>query len=142
MTSKKLGLIDKYYVERHDGKPVAWCFVLEDRDPLTPAGLVAYAAVAWEAGYRRLHADLVAKIAELQEQPGALCFEDECDRCGHPRGAHYVTFDAKLLGCSSPDVETDEGVERVPMKVSTSAADLHGSPMCGCLGFLPRPEAA
>lgn len=125
MTSKKIGLIRKYEVTRVDGKPVDWCFVLQDTDPLAPVGLVAYAAIAWEAGYTRLHRDLIEKIQELQAMPGALSFDDECDRCGHARGCHYITFDAKVLGCSSPDEETDEGVE-----------------MCGCMGFIPRPEAA
>lgn len=58
MTSKDLGLIEKYQVERTDGKPVRWCFVLEDTDPLAPAALRAYASVAEAIGYVELAYDL------------------------------------------------------------------------------------
>lgn len=30
MSDKTVGLIEKYRVERTDGKPVGWCFVLQD----------------------------------------------------------------------------------------------------------------
>jgi hypothetical protein len=125
MTSTSVGLIRKYEVSRVDGKAVEWCFVLEYRDPLIGPALVAYAAMAYEAGYARLHRDLVKKIHDLAERPEALKMTDICDRCEHPRGTHFITFDAQVLGCFERDEETEEGVE-----------------MCQCYGFIPRPEAA
>jgi hypothetical protein len=124
MSGKRVGLIEKYRVERVDGKPVAWCFVLEDKDPLALAALAAYAAMAYEAGYLRLHRDLVRKVQELSDRPESLSMDDECDRCGHPRGSHYITFNGQTLGCSEVDA-SNEGAEP-----------------CGCYGFFPRPEAA
>ncbi|ANA86114.1 sulfatase-modifying factor enzyme [Gordonia phage Kvothe] len=37
------GLLAKYFVSRIDGKPMGWCFVLEESDPATPSALHAYA---------------------------------------------------------------------------------------------------
>lgn len=42
---RNTGLIGKYRVERLDGKPVDWAFVLQDTDPYTPYALMAYAKV-------------------------------------------------------------------------------------------------
>jgi len=58
MTSKDMGLIEKYRVERTDGKPVRWCFVLEDTDPLAVPALQAYAKAAEDSGYRSLAVQL------------------------------------------------------------------------------------
>ena len=125
MTSKTVGLIDKYRVERRDGRPVTWCFVLEDRDPLIGPALVAYAAVAYEAGYEKLCRDLVRKLNALGELPGMPKMTDECDRCEHERGSHFITFDGQTLGCFEKEEEASDGVE-----------------ICQCYGFEPRPEAA
>ena len=65
MTSKDVGLIRKYDVQRVDGRSVQWCFVLEDTDPLAAVALRAYAEAAEEAGYRELAGDLRAKILDI-----------------------------------------------------------------------------
>lgn len=65
MTSKDLGLISKYRVERTDGKPVGWCFVLEDKDPLAWPALLTYADMAEGAGYLQLATDLRAMVASF-----------------------------------------------------------------------------
>jgi hypothetical protein len=70
MTSKDLGLIHKYNVERVDGKPVEWAFVLQDTDPLAVPALEAYAYAAERAGYLSLASDLKAKAAELRYRHG------------------------------------------------------------------------
>lgn len=62
------GLTHKYDVRRVDGKPVRWCFVLEDTDPLARVALVAYAEAARLAGYSELADGLLAK-AETIPQP-------------------------------------------------------------------------
>jgi hypothetical protein len=62
---KTVGLIHKYDVQRVDGKPVGWVFVLEDKDPLTIPALRAYADAAELAGYGPLAADLRLKAREL-----------------------------------------------------------------------------
>lgn len=67
MTDKATGLIDKYRVERTDGKPVNWCFVLEDKDPLAIPALRAYAEAAKAAGYEALWGDLLGRIEWLVE---------------------------------------------------------------------------
>lgn len=66
MGDKTIGLIGKYHVERTDGKPVEWCFVLQDTDPLAIPALIAYADAAEAAGYGPLAADLREKAAELR----------------------------------------------------------------------------
>lgn len=103
MTSKDLGLIGKYRVERVDGKPVDWCFVLQDTDPLAIPALQAYSQEARRKGYGPLADDLDAKLIELRErhpyQPYtfqstcAICETviggdgDVCSRCAQrPRG--------------------------------------------------------
>lgn len=58
MSDKTIGLIEKYQVERTDGKLVRWCFVLEDTDPLAVPALRAYADAAEQAGYVALASDL------------------------------------------------------------------------------------
>jgi hypothetical protein len=62
---KVTGLFHKYDVQRADGRPVAWCFVLEDTDPLTIPALQSYAIVARAHGYAALADDLDAKVKEL-----------------------------------------------------------------------------
>ncbi|MEJ9080740.1 hypothetical protein WKY82_20190 [Gordonia malaquae] len=59
------GLTGKYRVERIDGKPVDWAFVLQDTDPFTPVALLAYAG-ACEGSYPVLARDLRQKVADLQ----------------------------------------------------------------------------
>jgi hypothetical protein len=65
MSDKDRGLFQKYEVERTDGKPVQWAFVLEDKDPLVVPALGAYAASARQAGYWALAQDLEEKIHDL-----------------------------------------------------------------------------
>jgi hypothetical protein len=125
MSSATRGLFDKYRVERRDGRPVTWCFVLEDTDPLIGPALVAYAAVAYEAGYQKLCRDLVLKVNSLGELPGQPSMGDQCDRCEHERGQQSITFDGQGLGCFTEDKESADGTG-----------------LCPCYGFQPRPEAA
>lgn len=63
---RNTGLIGKYRVERLDGKPVDWAFVLQDTDPYTPYALMAYAKVC-ERDYPTLAADLRSRAADLRE---------------------------------------------------------------------------
>jgi hypothetical protein len=72
MSSKDTGLISKYIVDRWDGKPVGWCFVLEGKDPLAWPALLTYADMAEGAGYLELAKDLRAKVAELGIGPGPM----------------------------------------------------------------------
>lgn len=65
MTSKDIGLIEKYRVERTDGKIVRWCFVLEDTDPLAKPAILVYADLAEAAGYLDLAADLRKEVSGL-----------------------------------------------------------------------------
>lgn len=73
MTDKSAGLIDKYHVERTDGKPVIWAFVLEDTDPLAIPALLTYADMAEGAGYLDLASDLRERATHLPRRRG----EDE-----------------------------------------------------------------
>lgn len=66
MGDKTTGLTGKYLVERVDGKPVNWCFVLQDTDPLTPVALSAYEGAARAAGYGKLADDLFGKGQALR----------------------------------------------------------------------------
>lgn len=68
MDKQTAGLIGKYHVERVDGKPVEWAFVLQDTDPLTPIALRAYAE-ACAADYPLLARDLTTKADELSPPP-------------------------------------------------------------------------
>lgn len=70
MTSKDAGLAIRYRVERVDGKPVDWCFVLQDTDPLALPALRAYASAAREAGYAALARDLETKAREMEKSRG------------------------------------------------------------------------
>jgi hypothetical protein len=65
MSDKRLGLLSKFRVEHTDGKPVGWCFVLQDTDPLAIPALKAYATAAREAGYAILATDLEAKARKM-----------------------------------------------------------------------------
>jgi hypothetical protein len=65
MGDKAAGLTKKYEVIRADGKPVEWCFVLEDKDPLAIPALESYARAAMQAGYERLATDLLDKVDEM-----------------------------------------------------------------------------
>ena len=65
MAQKDRGVYRKYIVERVDGKPVGWCFVLQDTDPLAVPALLAYADAALKAGYGPLHDDLIRKVGEM-----------------------------------------------------------------------------
>lgn len=59
MGDKSAGLLPKYHVERTDGKPVEFYFVLEpDRDPMAVEALEFYAILAKENGYKALAKDL------------------------------------------------------------------------------------
>lgn len=45
-------------VSRTDNKPISWCFILQDSDPLAVQALMVYAALADDAGYHALADDL------------------------------------------------------------------------------------
>ncbi|HXG72808.1 MAG TPA: hypothetical protein VNJ04_19610 [Gemmatimonadaceae bacterium] len=63
------GLYRMYRVERTDGKPLGWCFVLQDTDPLAIPALLAYAAAARKAGNASLADDLEAKVRDMGQTP-------------------------------------------------------------------------
>lgn len=67
MSDKSRGLFQKYVVERVDGRPVEWAFVLEATDPITPFALGAYASEARRRGYHTLADDLKAKAREIED---------------------------------------------------------------------------
>lgn len=75
MSDKTLGLFQKYSVTRADHKPVAWCFVLEDRDPLAVEALRTYMKEARYAGYERLADDLAERLQAIDDS-------DRCESCG------------------------------------------------------------
>ncbi len=79
MSDTKTGIISKYHVERLDGKPVGWCFVLQDTDPLTVPALLAYAGAALEAGYQSLFEDLVDKVDHIQAMQNEFNGVDDHD---------------------------------------------------------------
>lgn len=62
---KSIGLIEKYRVERKDGAPLFWCFMLEDTDPLAIPALNVYADEAELAGDLDFATALRARIGEL-----------------------------------------------------------------------------
>jgi hypothetical protein len=66
MSDTKSGIVPKYHVERLDGTPVGWCFVLQDTDPLAVPALLAYADAALESGYQALHEELVDKAMHVE----------------------------------------------------------------------------
>lgn len=91
MTSKELGLIEKYIVERVDGKLVRWCFVLEDTDPLAVPALQAYADAAEAAGYVALASDLRVEADRIplpRSSPRPCC---HCDGTGRERDGDTCT---------------------------------------------------
>lgn len=63
---KEEGFKHKYNVSRVDGKPVGWCFVLDERDPNIPPALRAYADSCEARGYAALAVDLRAKADQLE----------------------------------------------------------------------------
>ncbi len=65
---KSRGYYQKYIVERVDGKPVTWTFVLEEHDPFAIPALKAYAEACEKAGYLELAGDLLLKIDELESK--------------------------------------------------------------------------
>jgi len=68
MELKEKGLFHKYYVERVDGKPMGFAFVLEPaRDPMAAEALSLYAVLADEAGYKELAKDLHAILKRIKE---------------------------------------------------------------------------
>lgn len=59
MSDKNTGLIEKYIVERLDGKPLkGGCIVLEFGDPNAWAAIDVWAATVDNAGYAALAADV------------------------------------------------------------------------------------
>lgn len=64
------GLYRKYRVERVDGKPVDWCFVLQDTDPLAVPALLAYAKAAEAAGETTLAFDLYLRAHRMDAGRG------------------------------------------------------------------------
>lgn len=66
MDDKEKGLYKKYNVSRVDGKPMGWCFVLEEKDPRAIPALEAYAISAREVGYQKLYDDLKIVIEKMQ----------------------------------------------------------------------------
>lgn len=67
MPDKTKGLMQKYRVERVDGKPVGWAFVLQDTDPFAVPALRAYAKAALNAGYVALADDLERQAQRMQD---------------------------------------------------------------------------
>ena len=66
MTNKKLGLIDKYKVERHDGKPVDYGIFLEFKDPIAREGIKKWANEMRKNGYNACATDVWNKIYEYE----------------------------------------------------------------------------
>lgn len=62
------GLTDKYRVERVDGRPIEWCFVLEVQDPLARMAITHYAVLARGAGKEQLAQDLFNILHEYAEK--------------------------------------------------------------------------
>lgn len=65
---KNMGLYHRYDVARVDGKPVSWCFVLEDTDPLAIDAIRAYASACYRKGYGVLARELEAKAEEMRKR--------------------------------------------------------------------------
>jgi hypothetical protein len=81
MTGKDVGLFEKYRIERVDGRPIEWAFVLEASDPLALVALEAYAMAADSAGYGQLAADLRVKTAYIRMRYHPMA-TTECFGCG------------------------------------------------------------
>jgi len=62
------GLTDKYRVERVDGRPIEFCFVLEIQDPLARMAIAHYAVLARGANKERLAQDLCNILCEYAEK--------------------------------------------------------------------------
>lgn len=63
-SSRQKGLMQKYKVDRRDGKPIKdGCIVLEWSDPNARAGISAFAKAVRQDGYDKLADDLEAKLA-------------------------------------------------------------------------------
>lgn len=58
------GLYPKYVVERTDGRPIEWCFVLELDDPKAGAALMAYADMCESADNLELATELRVRVRE------------------------------------------------------------------------------
>lgn len=83
--ARERGLEGRYHVQRADQRPIAWAFVLEDRDPLAIPALEAYADAADMAGYRSLASDLRKKLREMRvlHAEGTVAVVDtSCRACG------------------------------------------------------------
>lgn len=109
LSDNTVGLIEKYRVERVDGKPVGWSFVLEDKDPLTPIALRAYAAAAYVAGYHQLSSDLHDKANALDAERARLAWVASCgiedpskQPCWHCAVCDEEAVGRVCDGCGSP----------------------------------------
>jgi len=69
MTGKR-GVYEKYRVERVDGKPIEWCFVLEIGDLLARQTLREYVRLSAIAGKGNLASDLEALLDEYEAEAG------------------------------------------------------------------------
>lgn len=71
MGDRNVGLIEKYRVERTDGKAVGQCFVLEVEDPNTWGALLTWADTVQADGYQALADDVRALVEGAIESRGA-----------------------------------------------------------------------
>lgn len=58
----KQGIYEKYRVERTDGKPIEWCFVLEIGDPAARVAMIYYACMVKGGERDKLAQDLFAVL--------------------------------------------------------------------------------
>ena len=119
MPDKGVGLVDTYQVERAihayqvarlDGKPVGWCFVLEEHDPLAVGALFAYCEAAAATGYDVLAADL-EQVARVLAQRTPLLLR-LCGECPHEFGQHFATLDGLATGCAGAATGLDGALVR------------------------------
>lgn len=66
MTSKELGLISKYYVDRVNGKPLGNCIVLEFKDFRARVGIKAFSETVRKDGYILLADDLDKELTKYE----------------------------------------------------------------------------
>lgn len=67
MSNRDIGLIDKYYVERRDGRPVQGrCIVLEFGDPNAWPALLTWADSVEADGYQQLADDVRNVVADTK----------------------------------------------------------------------------
>jgi hypothetical protein len=100
MSNPDEGLIHKYDVNRVDGRPLGWTFVLEDKDPFTAFALLAYANVARSMTYYALADDLTVKARQL------LHLHHDTAPEPYPHGKHRCGKPGECLGLQSRMFQT------------------------------------